>query len=352
VKIVDFGLAKFMTGDGQNEKLTQTGELLGTPFYISPEQCRGEAPDHRSDIYSLGCIMYRVLSGQLPISGKNVLSTVYQHISKAPLSFAETAPELDIPPALEKVVFRALQKDPADRYQSMAEVGADLRNVRKALGRFASRSVSAFLPGNRMVAWIAATVLILLAAAIGLLSTRDIWSVAPRSATAESEPGNRQPALRPTTKPVEIKQATASPSANTGMVQPAKRGPVRQVTSRAVPDRGEIHPSAPQPVPPPVAPDRYAANTATNDGAYDRSPYYSGAGREPTQGYTTFSSSSSSGRKRGKKGNKHGGLAKAIGSVAGELLTDSASGVGKAGSGLGHQVGRYGKFIKDLVDDH
>ncbi|HEY9871187.1 MAG TPA: serine/threonine-protein kinase [Candidatus Obscuribacterales bacterium] len=133
VKIVDFGLAKLIVGDGQSEKLTQTGELLGTPLYMSPEQCRGDALDARSDIYSLGCIMYEALSGRLPICGKNTLSTLYQHISCDPLPFASAAPEIRVPQPLERIVFKALHKNPAARYQSMAELARELRRVRSAL---------------------------------------------------------------------------------------------------------------------------------------------------------------------------------------------------------------------------
>jgi serine/threonine protein kinase len=131
VKIVDFGLAKLAAVNA--ERLTATGDLLGTPLYMSPEQCLGEPLDPRSDIYALGCIMYRVLTGHLPIEGKNILATLYQQISAPPVPFEKSAPGLQIPACVEKIVLKALQKDPAARYQSMAELGAELRSVQNAL---------------------------------------------------------------------------------------------------------------------------------------------------------------------------------------------------------------------------
>jgi serine/threonine protein kinase len=135
VKIVDFGLAKLAAVNG--ERLTQTGDLLGTPLYMSPEQCLGEPLDPRSDIYALGCIMYRVLTGHLPIEGKNVLATLYQQISAVPVPFSTSAPGLDIPASVEKIVLKCLQKDPAARFQSMSELGRELRNSQANL--FAGR---------------------------------------------------------------------------------------------------------------------------------------------------------------------------------------------------------------------
>ena len=181
VKIVDFGLAKLMAGSEQNEKLTQSGDLLGTPFYMSPEQCLGEELDSRCDIYSLGCIMYRVLCGTQPIHGKNVLSTLYQQISKDPPSFAESAPELRVPSELERIVFKTLKKDPAARHQSMAELAADLRNVQDSRtgGRSRGRQllpagVRFALPARRLL--IAASIVLLAAASAATLRWPDqLW---------------------------------------------------------------------------------------------------------------------------------------------------------------------------------
>jgi serine/threonine protein kinase len=182
VKIVDFGLAKLIVGDMQSEKLTQTGDLLGTPLYMSPEQCRGDALDPRSDIYSLGCIMYEALSGRLPICGKNTLSTLYQHISRDPLPFSSVAPEIQVPRTLERIVFKALHKDPAARYQSMAELARELRRARSALtaGDTTVRiGRSAFVASAPAMRWLgaAASLSILV---LGVIASTLVWNGATR----------------------------------------------------------------------------------------------------------------------------------------------------------------------------
>jgi len=128
VKIVDFGIAKILPASGESIKqLTQTGELLGSPFYMSPEQCRGEELDARSDIYSLGCVMYEVLSGKPPFEGTNPVKIILQHLNEQPKPFDSF---LSIGPDLEEVVMTCLRKAPADRYQSVYEIMTDLDRIR------------------------------------------------------------------------------------------------------------------------------------------------------------------------------------------------------------------------------
>ncbi|MFN8552445.1 MAG: protein kinase [Candidatus Obscuribacterales bacterium] len=116
VKIVDFGIAKLLN-QGVGE-LTKTGEVYGSPSYMSPEQCRGKETDARSDIYSMGCVMYRTLSGRPVFSGEDIIELLFKQVSEPPAPFDT---ELNIPPDLEAVIFKALAKDPADRYQNMNE---------------------------------------------------------------------------------------------------------------------------------------------------------------------------------------------------------------------------------------
>ncbi len=128
VKIVDFGLAKLTRRDEEIE-LTKTGAIMGTPLYMSPEQCRGLPLDHRSDIYSLGCVMYKSLTGTSPVIGTTPLDTLYRHTTEEPAPFTVTAPDLSLPAALEQAILKALKKDPNDRQQSMAELRNDIRDA-------------------------------------------------------------------------------------------------------------------------------------------------------------------------------------------------------------------------------
>ncbi|MBX9695058.1 MAG: serine/threonine protein kinase [Cyanobacteria bacterium] len=120
VKVVDFGLAKL----GQdNLKLTHSGELWGSPPYMSPEQCMGESGDERSDIYSLGAVMYELITGTEPFTGKSVYDLIQQHINDYPPRLRDMNPQLlSNMDAVEEVIFKALDKDPDERFQSAQEV--------------------------------------------------------------------------------------------------------------------------------------------------------------------------------------------------------------------------------------
>jgi CheY-like chemotaxis protein/tRNA A-37 threonylcarbamoyl transferase component Bud32 len=132
-KIVDFGIAKLLPESGLDiEKLTQTGECFGTAHYMSPEQCMGRNLDVRSDIYSMGCIMYEVLSGKAPFVGDNVLDTFQKQIHQPALAFSVMQPDCEIPDQLESLVMKALRKDAAERHQSMSELRQDLIATRTA----------------------------------------------------------------------------------------------------------------------------------------------------------------------------------------------------------------------------
>ncbi len=123
VKIVDFGIAKLMLcKDGQSKDLTTTGTILGSPLYMSPEQCQAKSMDARSDIYSLGCIMYRALSGHQPINGQELMECLYNHVNTLPMSFQEICPELQLPLELEAIVMKCLEKKQENRFQSMLEL--------------------------------------------------------------------------------------------------------------------------------------------------------------------------------------------------------------------------------------
>jgi RsiW-degrading membrane proteinase PrsW (M82 family)/tRNA A-37 threonylcarbamoyl transferase component Bud32 len=132
IRIVDFGIAKVIASDVlTTQELTQTGDLVGSPLYMSPEQCMGTALDARSDIYSLGCVMYEAITGKAPFLGANSVQTIFKHIHEMPQQPQSMRPDIFIPPALEQVIFRTLQKDPAARYANMDELRVDLEYVRQ-----------------------------------------------------------------------------------------------------------------------------------------------------------------------------------------------------------------------------
>lgn len=134
VKVLDFGIAKVLSSvDGETDNLTRTGEVFGSPLYMSPEQFRGKSMDARSDIYSLGCVMYRSLAGICPVTGKDVLECMYKHVNETIPPFSVTAPEAGIPERLEQIILKALAKDPEDRYASMNDLRADLEQCAEEL---------------------------------------------------------------------------------------------------------------------------------------------------------------------------------------------------------------------------
>lgn len=130
VKIVDFGIAKILSEPGkQQTELTQTGAIFGSPLYMSPEQCLSQPLDIRSDIYSLGCVMYETLTGVPPHQGDTPFSTMTRHISAAAPPFEKAAPDIHINKNMEAIVFRCLEKKREDRYQTAAEILADLPRI-------------------------------------------------------------------------------------------------------------------------------------------------------------------------------------------------------------------------------
>lgn len=127
VKVLDFGLAKLMPWSGkESQHLTKTGEVFGSPIYMSPEQCMGKPLEPSSDIYSLGITVFESLTGRPPFKGQNVVQTASKHLSDPPPTFESFCPELNLPLNLQSVVFKALEKEVSHRYHSMQQFKEDL----------------------------------------------------------------------------------------------------------------------------------------------------------------------------------------------------------------------------------
>ena len=130
VKIVDFGIAKYSAREGSEiQALTRTGEVFGSPLYMSPEQCQGGTVDHRSDIYSLGCVLFEALTGTLPLIGENALLTMVKHQTDSPPTLRETTGSA-YPKALEAIVAKMLAKHPSQRYQNLGVVAMELAAIK------------------------------------------------------------------------------------------------------------------------------------------------------------------------------------------------------------------------------
>lgn len=146
VDILDFGLGKLMVDD---QKLTRTGAMLGSPPYMSPEQAGGKTVDERSDIYSLGCLMFESLTGAQPFAGNNVHATMYMQISKPAPRLSEIAsenasdgsPGKEFDDELESIIGKCLAKDPRERYQNAGDLRKDLALFQEKLQATANESL-------------------------------------------------------------------------------------------------------------------------------------------------------------------------------------------------------------------
>jgi eukaryotic-like serine/threonine-protein kinase len=127
VKVADFGIAR--AGASQ---MTETGSIIGTAQYLSPEQARGAPVDQTSDIYSVGIVLYELLTGTVPFSGESPVEIAMKHLSQTPEPPSSRRP--DVPHDLDLVVLRSLAKDPSERYRSAEEMDADLARVARGLG--------------------------------------------------------------------------------------------------------------------------------------------------------------------------------------------------------------------------
>lgn len=175
IKVTDFGIARA----GAATPMTQTGSIMGTAQYISPEQAQGRIVQRTSDIYSLGVVLYEMLTGRPPFSGENPVSIAFKQVHEQPIPPRKINP--DIPESLERVILRALAKNPADRYQSALQMQADLNLCSRGgevsplpPGLFASEETVVLVPKRKkrkrikipMTPWVILALLVPLVAAL------------------------------------------------------------------------------------------------------------------------------------------------------------------------------------------
>jgi serine/threonine protein kinase len=135
VKIVDFGIAKMLHNEDEDSpSLTKTGDLVGSPLYMSPEQCQGEPVDKRSDVYALGCVMYEMLTGKPPFKGSTMLETVQMQTSAIPKPVRERFPGIKNADKIDTILLKAMAKQPAQRYQSAHDFKAAIQELNAGSG--------------------------------------------------------------------------------------------------------------------------------------------------------------------------------------------------------------------------
>ncbi|MFC5302018.1 serine/threonine-protein kinase [Azospira restricta] len=220
VKLTDFGIAQIPGGG-----LTMAGAVLGSPKYMSPEQVAGQKADGRSDIFSLGTVLYELLTGQPPFSGDNLHATMYQVVHKAPPPPSGCCAGL--PPVFDAIVAKAMAKEPAERYQDAAELAADLRRALGAVtptlsgeaAGIATPSPAATMPAplwRRPVA---------VAAGLALLAGAAVMALRPAPSAAPTPTPVAAPAAQAAAEPVPPPHVDKRPVD----ARPAERKPVRDL---------------------------------------------------------------------------------------------------------------------------
>src|SRR6266436_1673866 len=184
VKVLDFGLVKFFSGEGPENDITNAGTFMGSPHYIAPEQARNQGPDQRCDIYSLGVLLYHMLAGRVPFTAPAPVDVILKHLHDAPVPPRELRPELNIAPELEQIVLRCLAKGREERFQSMDELLVQLKAVRALL---TGSSGPQAIPPNR-----------------------DTQPMKSAPAAAAQTPPTPQPGMRTPSQPMSAMRATPS----------------------------------------------------------------------------------------------------------------------------------------------
>lgn len=297
VKVVDFGVAQIMEDSqgSDHQRLTQMGEVCGSPVYMSPEQCQGHKLDQRSDIYSMGVVMYETLTNRLPLLGRTMVETMRKHIEEPPPPFSEVRPDLYIPERVEAVILKALAKDPADRHQSMEHLVNELdlsipRPGRSQVLRTApaegetevkvvnAEALTALLFKLTWAQWAAVLVVTVTLGALTIVGLSTMLSSRKQAPQAVTQTA---PAVEAAPKPGD----TVSPAATTATTPPVDTvtpDPAGTTTTTAGRETSTPTPTTTATATPP-APDRGTASSTTAAG---KTPALSTASGVSTDGQT------------------------------------------------------------------
>jgi serine/threonine protein kinase len=144
--VVDFGIARLVQEESDVAKITRTGTVCGSPTYMSPEQCTSSKVDHRSDIYSVGIVIYETLTGTVPFMSDELAKVMAMHLTDPPTPLNKVRPDLQFPEMLERVVAKTLSKSPDDRFQDMDDLASAITEASKQTDRPNNLAVSQPLP--------------------------------------------------------------------------------------------------------------------------------------------------------------------------------------------------------------